>query len=127
MMAPFRVIVAGSRDFDDYDLLKRKLDIFLLGRDRAGITILSGAARGADKLGERYANEHGYSIMRFPADWRSYGKAAGPIRNADMVSIAHALVAFWDGESRGTADVIAKARAKDLKVHVINTKGERSE
>jgi glycerophosphoryl diester phosphodiesterase len=115
----FKVIVAGSRDFNDYELLKRKLDNALKNRVNEGIEIVSGTARGADRLGERYAAERGYAIKRFPADWDKYGKRAGYLRNEEMAKYADALMAFWDGESRGTKHMIDLAHKHGLKVIVV--------
>lgn len=116
----FKVIVAGSRTFNDYGLLKRKLDFALRNKADEGITIVSGAARGADKLGERYAKELGYEIDSYPAKWDEYGKSAGYIRNKEMAQNADALMAFWDGKSRGTKHMIDLANRYGLKVIVIN-------
>lgn len=116
----FRLIVAGSRDFNNYELLKQKCDT-LLSQKRLthSIVIISGTARGADRLGERYAAEHGYRIERFPADWDRDGIAAGPIRNSQMAAHADALVAFWDGQSRGTKDMIERAEKHNLPIRVV--------
>lgn len=101
----FHVISAGSRSFSNYRLLFDKMDYFLKNiQDQ--ICILSGNARGADQLGERYAQEKGYKLLLFPANWQLYGKRAGYIRNLQMVKQANALVAFWDGQSKGTKHAI---------------------
>lgn len=113
----FKVIVAGTRSFDDYELLRAKMDR-LLSR-RRDVVIVSGTARGADQLGERYAAEKGLPIKRFPADWNTYGKSAGYRRNAEMAEYADAAVVFWDGKSRGSKHMIDLARAKGLAVRVI--------
>ena len=97
----FKLIVAGSRSFNDYDLLKRKLDHLLSNKDLATVHIVSGTAHGADQLGERYAKERGCQLDLFPANWARYGKSAGFERNARMARHADAAVVFWDGESRG--------------------------
>ena len=81
--------------------------------------IVSGGAKGADMLGERYAAEKGYAIKRFTAEWGKYGKKAGPIRNTEMARYADALVAFYDGESRGTANMIKAAKGNNLQIRVI--------
>ena len=117
----FRVIIAGGRDFNNYPLLKAKCDNILAEKATTHhIVIVSGAARGADSLGEKYAQEHSYTIERYPADWNTHGKAAGPIRNAQMANSADALIAFWDGKSHGTQSMINIAKAKGLLVRVIN-------
>lgn len=114
----FRVIVAGSREFSDYDLLRNRLDYLL--QNKPDVTIISGTARGADQLGERYAAERGYAVERHPADWDRYGKSAGYRRNAEMAECSDALVAFWDGQSRGTRHMINLAKEKGLAVRVIS-------
>lgn len=80
--------------------------------------VISGTAPGADRFGEKWAAQHHVSVERFPAAWDLFGKAAGSLRNAQMAEAAEALVAVWDGESAGTRDMIAKAKAAGLKVHV---------
>ena len=120
-MSPvFRLIVAGSRNFNNYELLKQKCDS-LLSQKRLthSIVIVSGTAKGADRLGERYAAERGYRVERFPADWDRDGIAAGPIRNSQMAAHADALVAFWDGKSRGTRDMIERAEKHNLPIRVV--------
>ena len=86
------------------------------------IVIVSGASRGADSLGERYAHERGYAVEKYPADWQRDGKAAGPIRNAQMAKVADALIAFWDGNSKGTANMIDQAKTHGLSIKIIKYK-----
>ena len=112
----YKVIIAGCREFTDYSMLCSFADEVLAGMK--DIEIISGGARGADALGERYAREHGYALKVFPAEWKKWGPVAGPIRNGEMAGYADALIAFWDGRSSGTLDMIRKARAKDLPVQV---------
>ena len=120
-MEDYKVIIAGGRDFDDYDLLKEKGDYLLSLKSKTHkIVIVSGHARGADTMGERYAQERGFACELHPADWKKHGKAAGPIRNAEMAEVSNALIAFWDGESRGTKSMIDLAKKKGLTVSVIN-------
>lgn len=120
-MEVFRVIIAGGRDFNDYTLLKTKCDNILAKTALTNkIVVVSGAARGADSLGERYAREKGYTIEQYPADWNTHGRAAGPIRNAQMANSADALIAFWDGQSKGTKSMINIAKTKGLGVRVIS-------
>ena len=113
----YRLVVAGSRDFDDYTLLAAELDKLLAGK--TNITIVSGTARGADRLGERYAAEHNLQIERFPAEWEKYHKGAGPIRNAKMVQSADAVIVFWDSESSGTKNIIECARKEDISYRIV--------
>jgi hypothetical protein len=111
-----KTIIAGSRGFTDYSVLH-----FFLSINPWEITeVVSGTARGADKLGERYAEENGISVKRFPADWDTHGKRAGYIRNSEMADYADALVAFWDGESRGTKHMIDLADKAGLRVSIVN-------
>lgn len=112
-----RIIVAGSRTFDDYALLEKTMD--RLTRKLKTVIVLNGGAEGADRLGEKWAFSRWHTVMNYFADWEKYGKAAGAIRNQEMVANADALCAFWDGKSPGTKDVIAKARKAKLKVRVI--------
>lgn len=118
----FRVIVAGGRKFNDYQLLKAKLDYYLQHKVTQGYTIVivSGEATGADSLGERYAKEKGYLIERYPAEWDKYGLSAGYKRNVKMGNAADALVAFWNGISKGTKSMIQIAKDKNLLVRVVN-------
>ena len=100
-----RVIIAGSRTITSYDTVKEAVA-------NSGFTIttvISGCARGVDQLGEKWANENGVKIARFPANWEKYGKRAGAIRNAAMADNADALIAVWDGKSAGTRDMIKQA------------------
>lgn len=112
-----KVIVAGGRDFKDYDLLRGKLDYYL--QNLPDIEIVSGGARGADSFGERYAEENAYPLKIFPADWDNLGKRAGFVRNSEMAEYADYLIAFWDGKSRGTKHMIDIAKRVGLKVKVV--------
>jgi hypothetical protein len=118
-----RVIVAGSRDFDDYGLVRKTLDEILVNMPPSNTCIVSGTARGADMLGERYARERGYKVAPFPAKWRdekgNYDPSAGHTRNARMAEIATHLVAYWDGQSRGTAGMIALASGRGIETRII--------
>lgn len=114
-----KVIIAGGRDFDDYGLLKHICD-HMLQNHKEDLIIVSGCARGADTLGEQYAKDNGYLIKPFKANWDKYGKAAGHIRNSQMAEYADALIAFWDGSSKGTKNMIDQAYKNTLKVHVEN-------
>ena len=123
-----RIIVAGGRDFDDYSLLHITLSNYieenLRSVDRRKILFISGAAKGADQLGEMFADTNNFAVKRFPANWDKYQKAAGPIRNKQMAEYAAeetgVLFAFWDGKSRGIRNMINTAERYGLEVHVIN-------
>ncbi len=113
----FKVIIAGSRGFQNYPLLRAHMD-HLLQNISDEIEIVCGQSPGADLLGARYAQERGYPIRYFPADWEQQGRKAGPMRNVQMGDYADALVAFWDGKSKGTAHMIQYACQKGLKVRI---------
>lgn len=117
----FRLIVAGTRTFHNYFLLGLKLDMLLAEKIANGyrIVIIEGGATGADDLANLYAVERGYEVVTVLADWDTHGKAAGPIRNRQMAEQGDALVAFWDGVSRGTADMIRQAKERGLLVRVV--------
>lgn len=129
-MKELRIIIAGSRDFNDYELLKKSaIEIITKKTMLPDLTrIISGGARGADTLGERFANEMGLEISRFIPDWDGLGKRAGYVRNAEMAKFAvednndGMLIAFWDGQSRGTKHMIDLAKRYGLEVHVVNYK-----
>ena len=114
----FKVIIAGSRGFTDYDLLTQTVDN-LLTNIKDNIEIVSGTANGADKLGERYAENRCLDVKKFPANWDTYGKRAGYLRNEQMAKYADALIAFWDGKSKGTNHMIELAENNHLKIRVI--------
>lgn len=113
-----RVIIAGSRTFcteEHYKRLQAQMDALICEFGMPD-EIVSGAARGADRLGERYAKENQIPIKSMPADWDTYGKSAGYLRNKDMAEYGTCLVAFWDGESKGTMHMIKLAGDKGLDV-----------
>lgn len=115
------VIIAGGRDFDDYELLRDKCDFKLSALDRTHlITIISGGARGADKLAQRYARERNYVLKIMNADWDTHGKSAGYVRNQEMSDCAQYLIAFWDKRSRGTKHMIDIATKARRGVYVVN-------
>ena len=115
----FKVIIAGGRTFEDYEYLKKVCDFLLANRNESQIEIVSGNARGADTLGERYSKERGYKLTLFKADWDKYGKKAGYLRNKQMAEYADALIAFMEkGGTKGTQHMINLATEKGLKVRV---------
>ena len=115
----YKVIIAGCRDLADYELLKEECDFYLQNQKPEDIVIVSGHASGADALGEHYALERDLQLETYTADWKAHGRAAGPIRNAQMASVAHALIAFWDGKSRETKNMIDTAKKHNLQVAVV--------
>lgn len=117
----FRVIIAGGRDMANYALVEREADKLLANMVARGeeIVIVSGNARGADKLGEQYAEARGYECRTYPADW-SIGKSAGYKRNQLMAENADALIAFYDGKSKGTGHMINIAKTKGLPTRIVS-------
>lgn len=108
-MRDLKVIVAGSRYFNDYKKLEKNLDNlvnYLKNKKYNIIQIVSGTCKGADLLGERYAKENNIDIVRFPAKWDTYGKKAGYLRNLEMGEYGDILIAFPIGESKGTYNMI---------------------
>lgn len=113
-----RVIIAGSRDFSMLDYAMIEDTCWASGY--AFTAVISGGASGVDTLGEIFAKKHGIPVERYPADWDRYGKRAGHVRNEYMATRtkAEALVAVWDGKSRGTKDMVSLARTHRLLVHL---------
>ena len=119
-MDDYRVIIAGSRSFSNYELLREHCLFMLHEKMRTHrVIIVSGHAHGADTLGERFAKEQGLTIELHPAKWRALGKAAGMIRNAEMARASDALIAFWDRKRSGTAHMISFAKRRGLEVSVV--------
>lgn len=121
----YKVIVCGSRGFVKYYVVKKNLDLILKNLDKDYLEIVSGSCKNSpDILGEYYAvKELGFSLgnglRRFPAQWEVYGKIAGMIRNEEMAEYSTHCVAFWDGKSTGTKNMIENAEKYNLKLRVI--------
>ncbi len=109
-----KTIIAGSRGLNDYLALLNAIDCI----DWQITEVISGTCKGADRLGERWARKNKIPISRYYADWKRYGKKAGILRNITMVENAKALLALWDGESKGTEHIITFANALKLKVYI---------
>ena len=128
-----RIIIAGGRDFTDFDYLERSTFEVIEHvqarhiKDYPFVTIISGKARGADTLGEKFGSKYGLNVKEFPADWDKYGKKAGFIRNEQMGNYAiengnssAILIAFWDGKSKGTENMISIAKRLGMEVHIFH-------
>ena len=115
-----KLIIAGGRDFNDYDLLEETCTYMLSVLINAyEVEIVSGGAKGADSLAQRFARSNRLKLTVMNADWDKHGKSAGYKRNQEMANYATHLIAFWDGKSRGTANMIQVATKLGLKVCVI--------
>ncbi len=115
-----KLAVIGSRDFTNYPELKEALDKVSKYIDIE--LIISGGARGADSLAERYAKEHDIQTLIFRPDWEKYGRKAGIVRNYDIIRNCDMVIAFWDGKSKGTAHSISIAREQKKKVLIYQFK-----
>lgn len=113
------ILIAGSRSFNDYELMVRKCRIILSRLDSSKVVIVSGMARGADLLGAAFAMDNHYQLLRFPADWKTHGNKAGYLRNRQMLECIDAAIIFWDGQSKGTEDMIRLCREKKLPTRII--------
>ena len=114
-----KLIIAGSRGITSYSTVREAVIASGLWKHYAhDIEVVSGGAKGVDRLGEEFANKNGLKIHRFIPDWDTYGKRAGMLRNIQMGEFSDALVAIWDGESRGTKQMIDWATKNGLFVYV---------
>lgn len=113
-----KTIIAGSRSITFYDRVEVATRLCPWNITE----VVSGTAYGVDKLGERWALYHNTPLKRFPADWNKFGKRAGYLRNEQMADYADALIAIWDGKSKGTGHMIDIAKRKGLKVYVHEVK-----
>ena len=116
-----RIGIIGSRTFNNYDLLKEVMaDYVYRGSSLDCELVVSGGAKGADILGERWAKENGIPTLIFKPDWNKYGKRAGFIRNEDIIKNSDFVVAFWDEVSKGTQSSIDLAIKHDIPVRIVN-------
>lgn len=106
--------IVGSRIFEDYETLEQTVDEI---RTRFNVVkIVSGGAKGADSLAEKYAKENNIETMIFYPNWAKYGKKAGFLRNETIVDNSDMILAFWDRISNGTKHTITIANAKNKRV-----------
>ena len=117
-----KIIIAGSREFDDYQMLHDKLKHLTRNHNNTELEIVSGTARGADQLGERYAEQYDIKLTKFPADWTQFGKSAGYKRNTQMAHYADVAVVFQVNNSRGSQHMIDIMRALHKRVVVVQIK-----
>lgn len=119
-----KVIIAGPRDFEDYDALLKAVAACPFDITE----VVSGHARGVDSMGERWSRE----VLKqepkvFPADWDRWGKSAGPIRNTQMAKYADGLLALWHGVGKGTKNMIEQARLRRMPVFVYGILGYKGD
>lgn len=124
-----RVIVAGSRTIDNYNLVENSLldspwAVHNLQYGKRIEEIVHGGADGVDTVAGEVAENHDIPVKVFEAQWGKYGKAAGPERNRIMAEYADGLVAVWDGSSPGTRDMIEKAISEGLSIYINQPNGE---
>ena len=116
-----RILVCGGRDFYHMGTLNYAMNVLLMerGLHEADVTIIQGGAKGADFLAKAWADWVGAKHVEYPADWKTHGRGAGHIRNAQMLSEGKPdlVVAFKGG--RGTADMVSKAKAQGLEVREV--------
>ena len=105
-----KISIIGSRSFFDYTMLEK-----ILNKEKIDI-LVSGGARGADSLGEQYAKNNNIPTLIFKPDWKKFGRAAGFIRNKDIIDNSDKVIAFWDGKSKGTLNSINLAKKQNKKV-----------
>jgi hypothetical protein len=117
-----KTIIAGSRGITDYELIVRVMNNIWWKPTE----ILCGGARGVDRLGKKWGIEHSLPVYDYPADWSVYGIRAGYVRNLEMAKDADALVAIWDGVSKGTNNMIKIATNKSLLVYVYMYNGSNT-
>lgn len=110
-----KTIIAGSRTVTDYSIVLKAIQLSKFDISE----VVSGGARGADSLGERFAKENKIPVKIFPANWEMYGKKAGFLRNREMAEYGEALIAIMINNSKGTSNMISLAKEKGLKVYVL--------
>ena len=119
MKGIFKLVVAGCRDFIDYDFLSQRMDYFLQNKSGGGIKIIHGGAQGTDSLADMYAKEMDYIYSVYEPDYERYSTTKAPLeRNKVMAQVGHGLLAFWDGRSPGTAHMINVAKQEGIPVKI---------
>ena len=113
--------IIGSRGFHDYEFLKKEVNQFLEENNFVLDNIVSGGAKGADRMAEIYALEYDINMIVYIADWDLHGKSAGYKRNVQIIDNSDAVIAFWDGSSKGTLHSINLAKEKNKQLKVITT------
>ncbi|MBR6045551.1 MAG: DUF2493 domain-containing protein [Ruminococcus sp.] len=126
------IIVCGGKTEHPQEIV----DGFILGvLAELGVSecvIVSGGCKGADISGEKFAEAHGFEVVRFLPDWKTYGRSAGIRRNAEMISYISqserpAVIAFWNGESRGTKFTVEQAKKRGIPVYIYYYKSKKQD
>jgi len=117
-----KVAIVGSRTWIDAAMIHRYIDRLIA--EHASLTIVSGAAPGVDRIAAGYAHSMGVTVIEHHADWKRHGRTAGAIRNQAIVADSDAVVAFWDGVSRGTKITLDLAKRKGIVAKVVAPSGE---
>lgn len=120
----YKLIVAGSRGFGDYELMRSSIEAYMKEYKIKKLEIVSGGARGADSMGEEYADYYYHDKKIMPANWNrqpngDFDKAAGYVRNMEMANYADGCIVFWDGISKGTNHMIKIAKTREIDVMVV--------
>lgn len=122
-----KLVICGSRDFNNYLYLKKRIDKVIKNWNKDETLIIEGGARGADRLGRLYAEKNGIQYKTYPADWDKLGKRAGYVRNIQMAETATHAVVFWDGKSPGTKQMIKILEEKSVRTIVFKVPLEEQE
>ncbi|MFA7615082.1 MAG: DUF2493 domain-containing protein [Weeksellaceae bacterium] len=112
------IAIVGSRNFKDYEFMKSVIETYIEEISLEQIIIVSGGAKGADALAEKFASKKGYGTLIFLPEWEKYGRGACSVRNTQIIEKADVVFAFWDGTSRGTKDSTDKAKRMNKKLMV---------
>ena len=125
-MEGLRLIIAGSRDWENYSIVRSTTNEILTDiyfkHPFDTVQVVSGTAKGADLLGEQYAHEYNFNVKKFPANWEKEGKKAGYLRNIEMAENADACIVFWDGQSKGSKHMIDMAEKYNLMLYIVREK-----
>jgi len=124
-MKIFKVIISGSRDFNNFNQLVYYADKCLKNKKDCRIIIITSDSKGTDRLAEMYAFHRHYELVKVPTNWVRWHKAAAFKRNVEMAEKANALIAFWDGKSKGTSHLIEVMRGFSKPRRIIYYKSNR--
>lgn len=111
-----KVIIAGSRHYPP-ELATQLVQQAIKNSGYTITHLINGTAKGIDQAAARWAKQNNIPTINYPPNWKEHGKAAGPIRNQQMVNNADALILIWDGQSKGSKNILQQAQNKRLKIH----------